>query len=57
MAQILLESVVHGEKIFLIAWENKKDDDKSKACATSHQHLGIYLIGEDDSFVIKLCKC
>lgn len=57
MAQILLESVVHGEKIFLIAWENKKDDDKSKACATSHQYLSIYLIGEDDSFVIKLCRC
>lgn len=45
------------KKIFLIAWENKKDDDKSKACATSRQYLGIYLIGEDDSFAIKLCRC
>ena len=45
------------KKIFLIAWENKKDDDKSKACATSHPYLSICLIGEDDSFVIKLCRC
>ena len=34
MSQTLLERVMLREKKNLIAWENKKDDDKSKACAT-----------------------